>query len=789
MRLAVLFLLLSLGLPAADPSPRSATIRALDDVALDPEACYRVRDLVISRPDVRFYLTDGYLIFSQSVDGHRHSALFTADVEGGDAEMLVIPPTRIERKALAARINSATLDEHFRTAAFVFGAAEASRLISDLVAARGPLQPDREKGAELAARYSPTIRNLQSGLLVRLLEEEFNLSDPGILLATVAGDKLGVVECLYEPRWAESLVVGLSTERDGRPAFDTWTQFRPRGLPPPSRDTGLRTESVDLDATLDPALTLTVLSRIRLVTERRPLAAIPFVMSRVMRVKAVRVNGQPAEFFQRAGGALIRSAQEEEDTFLVFPAEPIKPGEQPTVEIEASGTAVDQTTTNVYFVHARSSWYPHVAIDLAPHHVVFRYPRNLTLSLPGEQVSLKEEGDAVVAEHRITERVRLVGFNLGRFERLTEKRGDLTVDLLYSPSSDLQFATSRALLSPTIGRRPSTAGNVSSEIVKPVSRAPEVAQELADSFAYLSGLLGPPVLKHLRASPIPGGFGQGFPGLIYLASSVFVQTPRYNAQSGSDLPPMLYSDLLAAHEVGHQWWGNLIYTTERGDEWLMESLANYSSLLYLEHRYGRASLERILSDYRTHLLAKNPDKSTVESAGPIIWGLRLEQTKTAGAWQTITYEKGTWILHMLRGRLGRDRFLQMLAAVRKRYQFASITVAEFRATAASFLPPGDPDPQLQAFFAHWVYDTGIPHVKLRSQLSRVNPREAKITLTLEDQQDYNVFVPVEAKLVNGATVRRWVQTSADPVEETLSFAAPIKSIALDPGQSMLLIRE
>src|SRR6266513_103720 len=76
--------------------------RAIAEISLDPAECYRVRDLTIVKEDARFYLTDGYLIFAKPVGGARVSAVFTADVEGGDAEVLLMPPLRSERRSLTS---------------------------------------------------------------------------------------------------------------------------------------------------------------------------------------------------------------------------------------------------------------------------------------------------------------------------------------------------------------------------------------------------------------------------------------------------------------------------------------------------------------------------------------------------------------------------------------------------------------------------------------------------------------------------------------------------------------
>ena len=68
---------------------------------LDPSECYRVREITLSIDEARFYLTDGYLIFAKAAGGKRIAAVFSADVEGGDAELRLLPPNRGERRSLA----------------------------------------------------------------------------------------------------------------------------------------------------------------------------------------------------------------------------------------------------------------------------------------------------------------------------------------------------------------------------------------------------------------------------------------------------------------------------------------------------------------------------------------------------------------------------------------------------------------------------------------------------------------------------------------------------------------
>src|SRR5437764_4409563 len=125
-----LALLLRLPAPAAGTAAEIA--RAIRENSFDRDECYRVRDLTLTREDIRIYFTDGHLIFSKPVAGRRVAAVFSADVEGGDGEVILMPPDRAERRSLAAYIESPNLDEHFRAVLLLFTGDEYQQLKSQL---------------------------------------------------------------------------------------------------------------------------------------------------------------------------------------------------------------------------------------------------------------------------------------------------------------------------------------------------------------------------------------------------------------------------------------------------------------------------------------------------------------------------------------------------------------------------------------------------------------------------------------------------------------------------------
>jgi aminopeptidase N len=170
-----------------------------------------------------------------------------------------------------------------------------------------------------------------------------------------------------------------------------------------------------------------------------------------------------------------------------------------------------------------------------------------------------------------------------------------------------------------------------------------------------------------------------------------------------------------------------------------------------------------------------------------MWGLRLQSSKAPGAWRTITYEKGSWVLHMLRRRLGDAKFLALLGAICKQYHNATLNTEQFREAAAAFVPTQWRDPKLEAFFERWVYSTGIPELKLNWSVKGKAPA-LRLTGTVVQtgvDEDFSTEVPIVIQLPGGRSQVQWIQTSNEPVTFTVALrAAPVK-VTLDPGGAVL----
>jgi hypothetical protein len=672
-----------------------------------------------------------------------------------------------------------------------------------LAAIEGGLpRPEPEVGGSLARTYSDTVRNLATSFIVRIVMDHFApQEDMGFFYAAVSGRNLGNFDFIYDPVQSDSVNIGQVVSREGRQFFNMWASFPARSFrtnrrerPQPSVDL----QRVQLDTTLAGDLTVAVSAKLHLRTDSNAVHAVPFDLTRRMQVTEVLMDGRPVEVFSRESlrASLVRGTENE--SYLAVLPEPLSPGSEHVLEVKHSGTVVEPAGNGVYFVSARTNWYPAVSYAFAPYELTFRFPKELQLVASGILAEDRTEGDVRIVRRITSSPIRFAGFNLGNFEKSGVNSAGIAIDVYANRKVETALQPRMpeiVFLPPPVGRgstrRPATPTTLPpAPPPDPTRRLDELAADVAQAVSFMSSHFGPPPVRALTVSPIPGAFGQGFSGLVYLSTLAYLDPDSRPASVRTEYQQLFFSELLHAHETAHQWWGNLVTSGSYRDDWLMEALANYSALLLLEQKQGRKAMNAVLDEYRSHLLLRLPGAGAVESAGPVVWGSRINSSQSFGAARTIMYEKGSWILHMLRARLGDANFLKMLGEITRRYRFQPLSTAEFQSLAASFVPAGGDDRDLELFFDQWVYSTGIPELRMDFKVTGKAPR-VRVEVRIEQSgvpEDFSASVPVEVQLPNRRTVVKWVRTSSEGTAVTLDLPAAPSKVTLDPSNSILAVR-
>lgn len=772
-------------------------VSAREAVRLDPQQCYRVRDLFLEREDVRFYFTDGLLIFADSLNGRDVGAFFIAEEPTDSAEVLVIPPSAQERYSLSSFTGEGVLNRTFNHSVLLFTDDTADKLREGILQ-RGALEPEIEHGERLSRRWTPVFRNLLDAASTRIATDvlsDIALTD-GLFAAAVGGGVAGRFDVIVEPRAEiEQISIGQSVRRDGALFHEVWSRFPARSIRTGKGEPvgfGGRVRSYDLDVTLDDDLYVTVSARAEFEIDQVGRRTFPFSLAPLLEVTEVLVDGVPAEFLYDA----TRSASNSPDslnTALVVLPEARAVGDVLNLEFRYRGAVVEHTDNDVYLVGSRTSWYPRASFERANYRLTFHFPAAFELRATGERIETSTDGDRKTAVFETVRPINLAGFNLGFYESEVRNVAGYRLEILANREleSRLQESVSVAPAPPPAplspGRRTPLRMDAplpmtSEESSRPTDQIEAVADEVARSFEYFLQQFGPPIARDIAVTPIPDGYGQGFPGLVYAPTLSYLDPAKPPLSLMRPYERAFYKEALFPHEISHQWWGNLVSVDNAADSWIVEALATYSALMFLEDTVGTDTPKRFLSYYQSNLRSLTDAGDPVESAGPLVLGDRLTSSRFPNALAAIVYGKGAWVMHMLRAELGRERFSEFLTNLTSEFSDTLLTTDTFRESAARYLPDDADDRHLIDFFDQWVYGTGVPHLSVNWSATE-NGIEGRIT-QWDVPDHFAVPLTMDVATASG-TVRHKVMTDGSVTEFSFAAAGPVLGVVLDPDQVLL----
>lgn len=153
---------------------------------------------------------------------------------------------------------------------------------------------------------------------------------------------------------------------------------------------------------------------------------------------------------------------------------------------------------------------------------------------------------------------------------------------------------------------------------------------------------------------------------------------------------------LIAHELAHQWWGNMVTCLDWRHFWLNEGMATFMAAAYQEHRFGQAKYLKEIEKSRVRY-------EKVKEAGkakPLVFP---DWNKPSREDRTIVYHKGAYVLHLLREELGDKEFWQAIKDYTGKYYGKSVTTIEFQKSVEETTGR-----DLSKFFAKWVSGDSIP---------------------------------------------------------------------------------
>jgi aminopeptidase N len=194
-------------------------------------------------------------------------------------------------------------------------------------------------------------------------------------------------------------------------------------------------------------------------------------------------------------------------------------------------------------------------------------------------------------------------------------------------------------------------------------------------------------------------------------------------------------DWLIAHELGHQWWGDLVTCKDWSHLWLNEGFATYSEILWDEYAHGRDERDwHLLQDLRAA-------RSGTTLSRPV---LDRRYRHPGSMFDNRVYPKGAWVLHMLRSRLGDEDFFRGLQRYGTVYAYQSAETSDLRQVFERLYGVS-----LERFFHDWTERPGHPELLVESEYL---PAEQKMKIHVKQTQKGDLFhIPVRIAFSAGAT--------------------------------------
>jgi aminopeptidase N len=198
-----------------------------------------------------------------------------------------------------------------------------------------------------------------------------------------------------------------------------------------------------------------------------------------------------------------------------------------------------------------------------------------------------------------------------------------------------------------------------------------------------------------------------------------ITTLTDNALFPPEVENIRNSEGLVAHELAHQWFGDLVTCKDWSHVWLNEGFATYYALLYKEHAQGRDEfLYGLLQSARSFI-----GKSASEDIHPIVFRNYESPDELFGY---LAYPKGAWVLHMLRAQLGPELYRACIKTYLDRHKFGNVVTSDLMDVVEELSGRS-----FDQFFDQWVFNPHHPELQItyawddKSKLAKITIQQTQ----------------------------------------------------------------
>lgn len=811
--------------PAAQPVPQS------DNLATQPSAKLmkiyeQLRHLAGSdesaptenvnwkKDAATFHFAEGQMTLAAPVAGHVVGAVFN-----GTGTFKLVPPTAAERHQISRFTGSGQLVDTFHKAVFFFTDNSAAQLMNMLdFKPRGNATATGKVLDATLAKYEHNFNawenNLVKGnfsmrnLSARMLADMTDATSRGFFLADFKGQHSGSL--LFVISWNRPTFVLPSLANDEQVAlihyavgryWEWWAGFHltseyAKTAHPVDPTLVAHCSNETIDAVINKHHRISATATMQVEVPSAPLRLLPLDLDGVLRIQSVTDGSGHKLAFIQEGRKL------DSDPWVILP-QPARPHHPYTLKITY---AEDSTTyshiifkkgSGLYYVTARESWYPNFGAfnDRTQFHLLIESPKNFKLVATGRLVKSEKEHGMLVTQWESQIPFPAVGFNYGYFVSKTDSGPKLKVTAYAGkkiPNELAGLQDQLDLASMESGRDAAAHYGILTGGFNTASSAEHTARVSYQAMHLFEHYFGQLPFKNISVSEQPiRGYGQSWPTLIFLPYDALLDaTTRDNLHLQETAGQREFYNIVPIHEMSHQWWGSMVGWRTYRDQWLSEGFAQFSAALYLQ-----AAEPSKWNDFwdlmRRTLLHKDRAGVRPVDIGPIVLNTQLNAYLEPNASEDLIYDKGPYILEMLRMLMRNPRskdpdvaFIAMMNDFTKTYEGKNPSTADFERIVNKHV--GHP---MNWFFNEWVYGTTIPTYNFSYHLKNAGNGKTAVYFTLQQSgvpSTYQMDVPIYVKYKKRTIRIALVKMTGDYTGHS-KFILPVhpSNVSIDATRALL----
>lgn len=232
-------------------------------------------------------------------------------------------------------------------------------------------------------------------------------------------------------------------------------------------------------------------------------------------------------------------------------------------------------------------------------------------------------------------------------------------------------------------------------------------------------------------------------------------------------------DETVVHEIVHQWFGNSATETDFSHIWLSEGFATYLTNLYFEEKYGKERLHKMLVEQKRRVIYYYKRRQV-----PVVDSLTSDYMSLLNP---NSYQKGAWVLHMLRKELGDDLFWQVLKTYYESYKYSNASTEDFKEVAEKVSGK-----ELDTFFSQWLYQPGHPIIDFSWKQDK-NELKLKLIQLQKSKEVFKFNVELKINYTDNSSeiVSLELRNKETFQKVKLKKEQKIKEIIIDPNYWLL----